>query len=109
MNNTPLSVVPVVAMAIINGIFSPQLIAVFALQNLWYPFFLPASLPLVFALSSLILATLYLMVSGVPAALYEKLESDGQATMTSRIIWFAAMALLTLPSLPNIMSQMGWS
>jgi hypothetical protein len=102
------SIVPIIALAILNGLFSPHLIAVFALQNFWYPFFLPASLSLVFALSSLLVATLYLMVSGVPAALFEKFLGEGRASLTSRIVWFSAMALMTLPSLPNILKQLGW-
>jgi hypothetical protein len=102
------STVPVIALAIINGLFSPQLIAVFALQGLWYPFFLPNNISVVFALSSLLLSTIYLMVSGVPAALYERLLGGGAASLTSRLIWLAAMALLTLPSLPNMMGALGW-
>jgi hypothetical protein len=105
----PLSVVPIIALAILNGLFSPQLIAVFALQNLWYPFFLPASLPLIFAMSSLLLSTVYLMASGVPAALFEKFFSNGQPSTLSRLIWFSAMAMMTLPTLPNILRQLGWS
>lgn len=102
------SIVPVIALAIVNGIFSPQLIAVFALQGLWYPFFLPANLSWVFAISSLILSTLYLMASGVPAALYERFTNTG-TTFTSRMIWLGGMAVLTLPSLPNLMNAFGIS
>jgi hypothetical protein len=101
------TVVPVIALAIINGIFSPYLIAVFGLQGLWYPFFLPASLPLAFALSSLLLSTLYMMFSGVPAALYERLAGNNQPSITSRLIWFASMVILTLPALPNVMKALG--
>jgi hypothetical protein len=101
------SLVPVIALAIVNGIYSPQLIAVFALQGLWYPFFLPSSLPLVFTLSSLLLSTLYLMFSGVPAALYERFFGGGISSWTSRIIWFSAMALMTIPTVPNVMNALG--
>jgi ABC-type sulfate transport system permease subunit len=103
----PPSIVPIIALAIINGIFSPQLVAVFALQGLWYPFFLPASMGLVFALSSLLLSTLFLMLSGVPAALYERLMGNGETNLASRLIWLGAMALLTVPTLPNIMRALG--
>jgi hypothetical protein len=101
------SLVPVIGLAILNGIFSPQLIAVFALQGLWFPFFLPASVSLTFALSSLLLATVYLMASGIPAALFEKFFGSGKSSFSSRLIWFSAMALMTIPSLPNIMRQLG--
>jgi hypothetical protein len=103
------SVVPIVGLAIINGMFSPLLAVVFALQGLWYPFFLPAILPLVFTLSSLLLATLYLMLSGVPAAVYERLTGQSEPGAVSRIIWLAAMALMTLPSLPFVLKTLGFS
>lgn len=103
------SVVPIVGLAIINGMFSPLLVIVFALQGLWYPFFLPAMLPLVFTLSSLLLATLYLMLSGIPAAVYERLSGQSEPGVTSRIIWLATMALMTLPSLPFVLKVLGFS
>jgi hypothetical protein len=103
------SMVPIVALAIVNGIFSPFLAAVFALQGLWYPFFLPAILPLVFMLSSLLLATLYLMLSGVPAALYERFSGETEAGLASRTIWLASMALMSVPSLPFVLKALGFA
>jgi len=103
----PPSIVPIIGLAILNGIFSPQLIAVFALQGLWYPFFLPASLSMVFALSSLLLSTLFLILSGVPAALYERFTGTGETSFASRMIWLGGMVVLTLPSLPNILRALG--
>jgi hypothetical protein len=101
------NIVVVVGLAIVNGIFSPALIAIFALQGIWYPFFLPPVLGLVFALSSLILSTLTMMAAGVPAALYERLASDGKSSFTSGLIWLAGMIVLTLPALPNIFKALG--
>lgn len=101
------NIVIVVGLAILNGIFSPALIAVFALQGIWYPFFLPPVLGLVFALSSLILSTLTLMVAGVPAALYERLAGSGKSTVASGLIWLAGMIVLTFPALPSILKALG--
>jgi hypothetical protein len=105
----PPSIIPIIGLAIVNGIFSPALVFVFALQGLWYPFFLPASLGLTFALSSLLLSTLFIMFSGLPAALYEKFIGNGETSFASRLIWLVAMALLTLPSLPGILKALGLS
>jgi hypothetical protein len=105
----PPSIVPIVGLAIINGMFSPLLAIVFALQGLWYPFFLPALLPLVFTLSSLLLSTLYLMLSGVPAALYERITGQTETGFASRTIWLAVMALMTLPSLPFVLKALGFA
>lgn len=96
----------IVALAILNGIFSPALIAVFALYPVWYPSFLPAMLPLLFLLSSLIVATLTLMIGGVPAALYERFTGNRQTAM-SGYVWLAGVLVLTLPAIPGIMRAIG--
>ena len=101
------SVVPMVALAIVNGMFSPALGFVYALNGLWYPFFLPANVGLLFALCSLILSTFTLMVAGVPAAVYEKMTT-GEATLSSRLIWLGATSLLTLPAIPNLLKVLGF-
>lgn len=101
------SIVVIVGLAILNGIYSPVLLMVFALQGIWYPFFLPPMLPLVFMLSSLILATLTLMVAGVPAAFYERLAGGGRTSFVSGLIWLAGMVVLTLPAVPNILKALG--
>ncbi len=95
-------------LAIINGIFSPKLIAVFALQNLWYPFFLPQNFQFTFAISAITLACVYLMLSAIPAALHEKVFGGAQPSVTSRLIWLTTMATMTWPSVANIVSWLGW-
>jgi hypothetical protein len=100
-------IVLIVGLAILNGIFSPALIAIFALNGLWYPFFLPPMLPLIFALSSLILSTMTLMIAGVPAALYERVAGGGKSSFTSGMIWFGGVLVLTLPAIPNIIKALG--
>jgi hypothetical protein len=99
-------IVMIVGLCILNGIFSPALVMVFALHGIWYPFLLPAMLPLVFLLSSLILSTLTLMASGVPAALYERLMSEGRPSQISGLIWLAGALLLTLPAVPNVLQAL---
>jgi hypothetical protein len=103
----PHNIVIVVGLAIINGLFSPALIAVFALQGIWYPFFLPNSLPAILMLCSLIVSTITLMVGGIPAALYERLIGGGQSSAASGFVWFAGVLVLTLPALPNLAKALG--
>ncbi|WP_119390013.1 hypothetical protein [Taklimakanibacter lacteus] len=98
--------VVIVGLAILNGIFSPALIAVFALHPVWYPSFLPVIVPLLFLLSSLITATLTLMIGGVPAALYERLSGQSRSAVAG-YVWLAGVLVLTLPSLPGIMKALG--
>jgi hypothetical protein len=103
----PHNIAIVIGVAIVNGLFSPALIAVFALQGIWYPFFLPSSLPIVLMLCSLIVSTITLMIGGVPAALYERFACAGQASTVSGFIWLAGVLMLTLPALPNIAKALG--
>ncbi len=99
----------IVSLAILNGLFSPALIAVFALQAIWYPVVFPPLLPLMLIASSLIVSTLTLMIGGVPAALYERLTGTGKSSAVSGAIWFAGVLLLTLPALPNLLKTMGFA
>ena len=102
------SLVPIIALAILNGMFSPFLALMFATHGIWFPFFLPAMLPLVFAFSSLLLSTLTLMIGGVPAALYERFAGGGKSSFTSGLIWLIGVAILTFPATGNIMKALGF-
>jgi hypothetical protein len=99
-------IIATVALAIVNGIFSPGVLFVFIFYQLWYPSFLPATVETVTTIASLILSTLTLMAAGVPAALYERFRGGGTDDI-SAAIWLAAAALLTLPALPNLLRAFG--
>jgi hypothetical protein len=103
----PHNIAIIVGIAIINGLFSPALIVVLGLHSIWYPFLFPNSLPVILMLCSLIVATITLMIGGIPAALYERIVGGGQASTLSGFIWFAGVLVLTLPALPNIVRALG--
>ena len=100
--------VPAMALAIVNGIFSPFVLAVFVLYPVWYPGWAPAYTQLVYMGSSLILSTLTLMISGVPAALYAR-TSRSPRPQIAGLIWVTVAALLTLPAVPNVLRALGFS
>lgn len=93
-------------LATLNGIFSPFRAVVFVFHNVWYPAILPASLPFVLMFSSLVTATLALMVAGVPAALYERSLGSGRTDQASLWIWLAALAILSLPAVIAALGQL---
>lgn len=93
--------VPVMALSIVNGIFSPWVLAVFVLFPVWYPGWLPATTQLVYMVSALVLSTLTIMLSGVPAALYERLARQPSGFVAG-LIWIGAAALLAAPAIPNV-------
>jgi hypothetical protein len=92
----------IVALALVNGALSPRLFNIFLLQQLWYPSVLPQGFQLLLAISGLVLSLLYLMVSAIPAALFERVLGQAQSSVTSRLIWLATLAALTVPNLPAI-------
>ncbi len=95
-------IVATVVLAILNGIMSPFLLSVFVLYPLWYPNWAPVDQTTVVTLSSLILSSVMLMVTGVPAALYERLVGKGTTSVTSAAIWLVCMGIATLPTLPGL-------
>lgn len=100
-------IVGLAGLGVINGMFSPFLTIVFAFQNLWYPPFLPLSLPFALMFSSLLLSTLSIMVAGIPAALYERVTGKTETDGTSALIWIGAMALLTYPAVERMITSGG--
>lgn len=85
---------------IANGVFSPFLIVVMSLWPAWYPSaILPVSTEVLFYLSSLIVSTATLLLSGIPAALFERMRGQQDSTPASVGIWLAGAAVLTLPAL----------
>jgi hypothetical protein len=99
--------VPVMAVAIVNGIFSPWVLVIFVLYPVWYPSWAPPTTQFVYMASALILSTLTMMVSGVAAALYQRLASS-PSTSAIAWIWITGAVLLTLPSVPNVLRALGF-
>lgn len=106
MDRTLLLVV-VLGVCLINGMFSPWL-AVIALQPaLWFLGFVPTSPQLLVYLSSLMLATLTLLISGVPAALYERwIGLRGEDDNISMYVWLGAAVLLSLQALQRLVATL---
>jgi hypothetical protein len=96
-----------VAVAILNGIFSPYLLSVFLFYPLWYPNWAPAVTEAVVALASILLSTLTIAAAGVPAAIYERVRKRAASDDVSTIIWFAGTVLLTLPAIPSMLRIAG--
>jgi hypothetical protein len=88
----------VICVSIVNGIFSPLLRIAIPISAALMPELFPRTLEWVLLWSSVFLASVTLLFSGVPAALYERLvarQSEGTASMW---IWLAGAALLSAPA-----------
>jgi hypothetical protein len=95
-------IIATVALAILNGIASPFLLSVFLLSPLWYPSWAPFDQTTAVTISSLIMSSVMLMATGVPAALYERMTGQQRTGEVSAAIWLACMAVATIPSLPSL-------
>lgn len=91
-----------IALAAFNGIFSPVSFTVFALQGIWYPSFLPSPLNVMFILSGIISGVLHLLVTGVPAAVLEKMIPLDR--MTTGLFWLGTMLVPTYQTARHL----GW-
>jgi hypothetical protein len=97
----------ILALGIVNGIFSPALTFVFLVNSLWYPSqFLPHSTAFVMMFASLITSTLTIMLAGVPAALYERFFNRGRTNEVSLWIWVSALAVMSVPAVLRALSSL---
>ena len=88
----------VLAVCVGNGIFSPYLNLAIPITAVLLPELFPRTVEWVLFWSSVLLASLTLLASGVPAALYERLvERNAEATV-SAWIWLGGAVALSLPA-----------
>ncbi|MBF0394265.1 MAG: hypothetical protein HQL38_16435 [Alphaproteobacteria bacterium] len=94
----------VAMIALFNGLFSPALALVIALMPVWMPEFVSPSWPMVLFASALITAFGTLLISGIPAAIYERLAGTNETTHTSLYIWLGTVVLISLPALQIVIA-----
>ena len=97
--------IPLLLIALLNGMHSPFTGLLVKLAGAWYPPFLPPLPELVFYFAQLLVSTLTLMLAGIPAALYERVSGARRSTFVSMGVWLLGTALLTLPAL-GVMRQL---
>ena len=89
----------------INGLFN-QLWLLFALiytQQLAGPLFF-GSVPLTLMFASLMVSTATIILGGIPAAIYERVNgATDDSTEASLWIWLAGTAILALPAAGNFL------
>jgi hypothetical protein len=88
----------IVALCIVNGIFSPYLKLAIPIALVLMPELFPRTLEWVLFWSSVLLASATLLFSGVPAALYERLAGGNGAPGAAIWIWLGAAAALSAPA-----------
>lgn len=96
--------IAILGFGIVNGIFSPfRLMAHFVVIAM-SPGFFVSSAGVVLLVSSLLTATITIMLGGIPAALYERVAGLEESNTTSLWIWLCGVALLSLPAVQTVLS-----
>jgi len=84
---------------ILNGFLSPALPIVFHLTPVWMPGFVPLTQSTVLFVTSLAISFGTLLISGVPAALFERLTGRAETDRAAMLVWLAGAVLISLPGL----------
>lgn len=99
--------VGIVALAILNGIFSPFLVFTSRIIILTLaPGLLIAGPVLVAFFASLLAATAALIFSGVPAAIFERLTGRKETDFASYAIWLVTAILISFPAITTALTQL---
>ena len=95
----------IIAVAVLNGIFSPYLVLVLQFAPVWLPTWASHEPSVVFYLASLITATTTLLVGGVPAAILERAAPIFADTIGSRLLWLVGCLALSIPALLRLVGM----
>ena len=89
----------VLGLSIVNGIFSPFLKIAVPISAALMPELFPRTVEWVLFWASILVASVTLLLSGVPAAVYERLVERHAQSRVSLWIWLAGAVLLSLPAM----------
>jgi hypothetical protein len=93
----------VIGVCIANGILSPYLNIAIPVTAALMPELFPRTVGWVLFWSSVLLSSLTLLVSGVPAALYERFVRRGPEDTVSMWLWLGGAATLSLPAVLRLL------
>lgn len=88
----------VVAVCVVNGIFSPYLKVAIPVSAALMPELFPRTLEWVLFWASVIVSSATLLFSGVPVALYERIVKPGADATAPMWLWLAIAAAMSLPA-----------
>ena len=92
-----------VGISILNGLFSPYIAIAMPVAAVLLPEVFPRSVGWVLFFSSLLVSSATLLVSGVPAALYERLVERGRSGNGATLIWLGGAVMLALPAFRHLL------
>ena len=104
MNSNPF-VIGIMAVAIVNGIFSPFFVVTSQVMiSAIMPFLLLAGASLVAFFGSLVAATATIILAGIPAALFELLTGRKETDAASYSVWLVTAIVISFPGILRAVS-----
>lgn len=91
--------IAILGVTLLNGFVSPVIPLVFIMSPVWLPEFVPPTQIVLLYGTSLIVSIATLVISSVPAGLFERLSGREQSDQASMLVWLGTAILLTLPGL----------
>jgi hypothetical protein len=91
--------IAILGVTLLNGFVSPMVPFVFIMSPVWLPEFVPPTRIALLYGTSLIVSVSTLMLSAVPAGIFERLTGREYSDQTSMLVWLGVAVLLTLPGL----------
>lgn len=91
--------IAILGITLVNGFVSPIVPLVFIMSPIWLPEFVPPTRITLMYGTSLIVSISTLMISAVPAGIFERLTGRQETDQTSMFIWLGTAILLALPGL----------
>ena len=92
----------VLGLCVVNGLFSPYLAIAWQIVPALIPEIFPKTAEWVLFFGSLAVSTGTLVLSGIPAALFERFFETDERSTASMWIWLSTATLLSLTALENI-------
>lgn len=100
------ALIAVAGLSLLNGMhFSPFFNHAYILLQPFAPTFFISSQILLYYFTSLLLATITLMLGGIPAALYEHATGQETSDFRSLIVWAVGCGVLAIPSILSFFSS----
>jgi hypothetical protein len=91
--------VAAVAVSLLHGLIpkSPVFLMAYILTPLWIPDLIPLTQETWFYFASLMTATVTLLLSAIPAGLFERFTRRSQSDNLSMLVWLGGAIVLSLP------------
>lgn len=85
------------AVCLLHGLVpTPVFAIVVAWAPLWWPLVVQPTQSLLIYAAALLISTFTLLLSGLPAALYERISGRTEPSVAAHLVWLAGAVLLTL-------------